>query len=163
MAQFLLPANSRVKRGRRYSAPAAGDGAAPRRVRRFKVYRYDPDSGENPRVDSYEVDMNDCAPMVLDALIHIKDSVDSTLTFRRSCREGICGSCAMNINGINTLACTQAVSDLKGLHSVRLLFDQLPQLLVERRPLPGAGRPSRRLSLAGGQSRRGGRRAAGPA
>ena len=114
MAQFLLPKNSRVKRGRHYP-PAEGSAAnGERRIRRFKVYRYDPDSGANPRVDSYKVDMNNCAPMVLDALIHIKAEVDSTLTFRRSCREGICGSCAMNINGINTLACTQAVGDLKG-------------------------------------------------
>ena len=150
--------------------------------------------------------------MVLDALIHIKDEVDSTLTFRRSCREGICGSCAMNINGINTLACTQAVSDLRGdvavyplphlpvvkdlvpdlthfyaqyavggavaqdqnaatagpgaaaiargsgedqlargVHPVRLLFDELPQLLVERGSLPRSCRTPRGLSLAGGQ------------
>ncbi len=114
MAQFLLPRNSRVKRGRKHVLPPSSAGNGQSRIRRFKVYRYDPDSGENPRVDSYEVDMAECAPMVLDALIHIKDEVDPTLTFRRSCREGICGSCAMNINGINTLACTQAISDLKG-------------------------------------------------
>ena len=75
-------------------------------VRRFVVYRYDPDSGENPRMDTYEVDMDSCGPMVLDALIKIKNEIDPTLTFRRSCREGICGSCAMNIDGGNTLACT---------------------------------------------------------
>jgi succinate dehydrogenase / fumarate reductase, iron-sulfur subunit len=63
------------------------------------VYRYDPDSGENPRTDTYEVDLRRCGPMVLDALIKIKNEIDPTLTFRRSCREGICGSCAMNIDG----------------------------------------------------------------
>jgi succinate dehydrogenase / fumarate reductase iron-sulfur subunit len=109
MAEFRLPANSRVQAGREHKAPA---GAS--RVRRFKVYRYDPGSGENPRLDSYEVDLDRCGPMVLDALIKIKNEVDATLTFRRSCREGICGSCAMNIDGTNTLACTQAISDING-------------------------------------------------
>ena len=68
-------------------------------MRRFRIYRFDPDSGENPRVDTYEVDMAKCGPMVLDALIKIKNEIDPTLSFRRSCREGICGSCAMNIDG----------------------------------------------------------------
>jgi succinate dehydrogenase / fumarate reductase iron-sulfur subunit len=66
-----------------------------------------PDDAENPRVDTYFVDMDTCGPMVLDALIKIKNEIDPTLTFRRSCREGICGSCAMNIDGTNTLACTK--------------------------------------------------------
>jgi len=109
MAQFILPANSRVEKGKSY--PAA-EGAT--QVRRFEVYRYDPDSGENPRVDNYDVDVDKCGPMVLDALIKIKNEVDTTLTFRRSCREGICGSCAMNIDGTNTLACTLAIDDIKG-------------------------------------------------
>ena len=65
-------------------------------------------------MDTYEVDMNSCGPMVLDAVIKIKNEIDSSLTFRRSCREGICGSCAMNIDGTNTLACTKAISDVKG-------------------------------------------------
>jgi succinate dehydrogenase / fumarate reductase iron-sulfur subunit len=78
------------------------------------VYRYDPDSGENPRVDTYEVDIDSCGPMVLDALIKIKNEIDPTLTFRRSCREGICGSCAMNIDGGNTLACTRAIDEVNG-------------------------------------------------
>ncbi len=109
MAEFRLPANSRVHAGREHKAPA---GAT--RVRRFRVYRFDPGSGENPRLDIYEVDLDKCGPMVLDALIKIKNEVDATLTFRRSCREGICGSCAMNIDGGNTLACTQAISDIRG-------------------------------------------------
>ena len=98
MPQFKLPANSRVRPGRHHPAPAAA-----KNLRTFRIYRFDPDSGENPRVDSYDVDMDACGPMVLDALIKIKNEVDATLTFRRSCREGICGSCAMNIDGVNTL------------------------------------------------------------
>jgi succinate dehydrogenase / fumarate reductase iron-sulfur subunit len=109
MAEFRLPANSRLRSGRQYKAPA-GAGT----VRRFRVYRYDPDGGQNPRLDTYEVDLDRCGPMVLDALIKIKNEIDPTLTFRRSCREGICGSCAMNIDGVNTLACTQAIRDIAG-------------------------------------------------
>jgi len=109
MADFSLPKNSRIRKGRHYPA-AAGAG----NVRRFVVYRYDPDTGENPRIDTYEVALDTCGPMVLDALIKIKNEIDATLTFRRSCREGICGSCAMNIDGGNTLACTQAIGDIRG-------------------------------------------------
>jgi succinate dehydrogenase / fumarate reductase, iron-sulfur subunit len=109
MAQFRLPQNSRIGPGRTHAAPAGA-----KEVRTFRIYRFDPDSGENPRVDSYQVDLAACGPMVLDALIKIKNEVDSTLTFRRSCREGICGSCAMNIDGVNTLACTKATADIRG-------------------------------------------------
>jgi len=109
MVEFSLPANSRVKPGRTHKAP---NGAG--NVRRYQVYRYDPDSGENPRVDTYEVDADSCGPMVLDALIKIKNEMDPTLTFRRSCREGVCGSCAMNIDGKNTLACTKGNDEVKG-------------------------------------------------
>ena len=94
MAEFSLPANSKVEIGYTHEAP---EGALDSRS--FKVYRYDPDKEENPRIDTYEIDLEDCGPMVLDALIKIKNEVDTTLTFRRSCREGICGSCAMNIDG----------------------------------------------------------------
>jgi succinate dehydrogenase / fumarate reductase iron-sulfur subunit len=107
MAEFTLPANSKVDTGKKWSAP---DGA--KNLKTFKIYRWDGDSGENPRVDSYEIDMDTCGPMVLDALIKIKNEVDSTLTFRRSCREGVCGSCAMNIDGTNALACTKYISDV---------------------------------------------------
>ena len=113
MAQFRLPRNSRIQKGQHF--PAA-DGAGD--VRRFAVYRYDPDAAENPRMDTYDVDMATCGPMVLDALIKIKNEIDPTLTFRRSCREGICGSCAMNIVGSNTLACTLPTADVKGVVSV---------------------------------------------
>ena len=109
MAEFRLPANSKIRKGKHFAAP---EGA--KQVRRFVVYRYDPDSGENPRTDTYEVDLERCGPMVLDALIKIKNEIDPTLTFRRSCREGICGSCAMNIDGVNTLACTIAISEARG-------------------------------------------------
>ena len=94
MVEFALPANSKVKPGKTHAAPAGA-----KRPRDFKIYRYNPDTPENPRLDTYIVDLDDCGPMVLDALIKIKNEVDSTLTFRRSCREGICGSCAMNIDG----------------------------------------------------------------
>jgi succinate dehydrogenase / fumarate reductase iron-sulfur subunit len=109
MAEFRLPANSKIRKGKHFAAP---EGA--KQVKRFVVYRYDPDSGENPRTDTYEVDLDRCGPMVLDALIKIKNEIDPTLTFRRSCREGICGSCAMNIDGVNTLACTIAISEARG-------------------------------------------------
>ena len=97
VAEFTLPPNSQIRKGRHF--PADGGSG---NVRRYVVYRYDPSSGDNPRMDTYEVDMDNCGPMVLDALIKIKNEIDPTLTFRRSCREGICGSCAMNINGTNT-------------------------------------------------------------
>jgi succinate dehydrogenase / fumarate reductase, iron-sulfur subunit len=109
MAEFSLPANSKIKKGRRFPAPKGS-----KNVKKFNIYRWAPEDGENPSVDSYELDMDSCGPMVLDAIIKIKNEIDPTLTFRRSCREGICGSCAMNIDGTNTLACTKAISDCKG-------------------------------------------------
>jgi succinate dehydrogenase / fumarate reductase iron-sulfur subunit len=109
MALFTLPANSKIGQGRFHSSPEAA-----KNPKHFQIYRWDPDSGENPRTDIYPVDLNECGPMVLDALIKIKNEVDPSLTFRRSCREGICGSCAMNIDGTNTLACTKPIEDIKG-------------------------------------------------
>ena len=109
MAQFRLPVNSRVKPGKTF----AGDDQA-KNVKKISVYRYDPDAGKNPTLDTYDVDMDKCGPMVLDALIKIKNEIDPTLTFRRSCREGICGSCAMNIDGVNTLACLKPVEEVRG-------------------------------------------------
>jgi succinate dehydrogenase (ubiquinone) iron-sulfur subunit len=76
------------------------------RIKTFHIYRWNPDEpASKPRMQSYTLDLNKTGPMMLDALIRIKNEVDPTLTFRRSCREGICGSCAMNIDGVNTLAC----------------------------------------------------------
>jgi succinate dehydrogenase / fumarate reductase iron-sulfur subunit len=109
MVEFALPKNSRIKPGKTWPKP---DGV--KNIKAFRVYRWDPDSGDNPRLDTYHLDLDDCGPMVLDALNKIKDEVDATLTFRRSCREGVCGSCAMNIDGTNTLACTKYLSDVKG-------------------------------------------------
>lgn len=118
MVEFALPANSKInKDGKRYSA---ANGANPKRVKKFNVYRWNPEDldetgkPKNPRIDTYEIDLDNCAPMVLDALIKMKDEMDPSLTFRRSCREGICGSCAMNIDGTNTLACTKPIAEVKG-------------------------------------------------
>jgi succinate dehydrogenase / fumarate reductase, iron-sulfur subunit len=109
MAEFSLPANSKPRAGKTVPAPP---GAT--RVREFKIYRWNPDDGKNPVIDSFSLDLDQCGPMVLDALIKIKNEVDTTLTFRRSCREGICGSCAMNIDGVNTLACVNAIEGIRG-------------------------------------------------
>ena len=111
MTEFRLPANSRYT-----DQPGRHHPAAPgtRHVREFRLYRWDPDSQEPPRIDRFEVDLDHCGAMVLDALIKIKNEMDSTVTFRRSCREGICGSCAMNIDGVNTLACTLPIESIRG-------------------------------------------------
>lgn len=131
MVEFVLPANSRVQPGKQHKAAADA-----KQVKVFKIYRYDPDSGSNPRLDSYEVDLATCGPMVLDALLKIKNEIDSTLTFRRSCREGICGSCAMNIDGTNTLACLKPIEDVKGdvkiypLPHMPIVKDLVPDLTI---------------------------------
>ena len=128
MAEFSLPANSKISEGKTLRDSSSGD------LRTVRIYRWDPDSGENPRVDTYEVDMKACGPMILDVLIRIKDNIDSTLTFRRSCREGICGSCAMNIDGVNTLACTRSVAEVEGdikiypLPHMSVIKDLVPDL-----------------------------------
>jgi succinate dehydrogenase / fumarate reductase, iron-sulfur subunit len=127
MVEFALPKNSRVAAGKTW--PAKPGAKSPRK---FAVYRYDPDGGGNPRLDTFELDEADCAPMVLDALIKIKNEIDPTLTFRRSCREGVCGSCAMNIDGTNTLACTKPWSDVKGAVKVY----PLPHLPVVKDLVP---------------------------
>jgi succinate dehydrogenase / fumarate reductase iron-sulfur subunit len=109
MAQFKLPAKSVVKTGKIVNTLEG------KNVKKFMIYRWNPDNDDNPRLDSYQLDLDDCGEMVLDALIKIKDEIDPSLTFRRSCREGICGSCAMNIDGTNTLACTKYIKDIKGI------------------------------------------------
>jgi len=127
MATFTLPKNSTVEPGKVHRAEAGATN-----VRTFKIYRWDPDTGENPRMDSYELDLDKCGPMVLDALIQIKNQVDTTLTFRRSCREGICGSCSMNIDGLNTLACLKPIEDVRG--DVRI--NPLPHMPVVKDLVP---------------------------
>jgi succinate dehydrogenase / fumarate reductase, iron-sulfur subunit len=128
MVQFTLPKNSKIRTGKTWPRP---DGKV---VRKFQVYRWNPDDGKNPQVDTYFVDMATCGPMVLDALIKIKSEIDPTLTFRRSCREGICGSCAMNIDGINTLACIYGLDEIKGdvkvypLPHMSVIKDLIPDL-----------------------------------
>lgn len=109
MVQLTLPKNSRLTTGKTWPKPANTSN-----LKEFRIYRWNPDDGQNPRIDTYFVDRTDCGPMILDAIIWIKNVVDPTLTFRRSCREGICGSCAMNIDGTNTLACTKGMDEVSG-------------------------------------------------
>jgi succinate dehydrogenase / fumarate reductase iron-sulfur subunit len=109
MVQLSLPKNSKMKQGKTWPKNAQA-----KKPRTFNIYRWNPDDAQNPRIDTYEVDLAKSGPMVLDALIHIKNEIDPTLTFRRSCREGVCGSCAMNIDGLNTLACTKHCDDIDG-------------------------------------------------
>jgi succinate dehydrogenase / fumarate reductase, iron-sulfur subunit len=129
MVQLTLPKNSRPVEGKVWPKPA---GATT--LTEYRIYRYDPDGQSNPRIDTYWVDRDDCGPMILDGIIWLKNKVDPTLTFRRSCREGICGSCAMNIDGLNTLACTKAMDEVKGtikiypLPHMPVLKDLVPDL-----------------------------------
>lgn len=127
MAEFTLPKNSKVKPGKTHTAATGAE-----RKKTFRIYRWDPDSNENPRLDSYEVDLDRFGPMVLDALIYIKNDIDPTLTFRRSCREGICGSCAMNIGGTNSLACTRDIADINGDISIY----PLPHMEIKKDLVP---------------------------
>jgi len=128
MAEFALPQNSKITKGRHIDATKSA-----KRAKTFKIYRWSPDDAENPRLDEYVIDLDQCGPMVLDALIHIKNDIDPTLTFRRSCREGICGSCAMNIDGTNTLACTKATEDCK---SAEIKITPLPHMPVVKDLVP---------------------------
>ena len=127
MVEFALPKNSKVAKGKHWPAP---EGVT--NIRRFDVYRYDPDTTENPRLDRFELDMDGCGPMVLDALIKIKTEIDSSLAFRRSCREGVCGSCSFNIDGVNTLACTSFIPE--GTKPVRIY--PLPHMPVVKDLIP---------------------------
>lgn len=114
-------------------APSAGKSP---QMKEFKIYRWNPDTpADKPKLQTYQVDLSQCGPMMLDALIKIKNEVDPTLTFRRSCREGICGSCAMNIDGVNTLAClcripkdTQSASKIYPLPHMYIVKDLVPDL-----------------------------------
>ena len=129
MAELRLPPNSKVRKGTTYKH--SGEAV---KLRNIRIYRYDPNSEENPRINIYELDLCKTGPMVLDALIKIKNEIDSTLTFRRSCREGICGSCAMNIDGTNTLACIKAIEEIRGdvkiypLPHMKVVKDLVPDM-----------------------------------
>jgi succinate dehydrogenase iron-sulfur subunit len=127
MVEIALPKNSRPTEGKTWPhAPSA------REEREYRIYRFDPENGKNPRIDTYFVDVEDCGPMVLDALIWIKNKIDPTLTFRRSCREGVCGSCSMNIDGTNGLACTRGMDEITG--TVRIY--PLPHMPVVKDLVP---------------------------
>jgi succinate dehydrogenase / fumarate reductase iron-sulfur subunit len=108
MAEFTLPKNSKIGAGKTYKAAPAGA----KRVATFRIYRWTRTTASQPAHRHLRGRPRRCGPMVLDALIKIKNEIDPTLTFRRSCREGVCGSCAMNIDGTNTLACTKAIADV---------------------------------------------------
>ena len=129
MVQLTLPRNSRVKTGKTWNKPPSSRG-----WQEFRIYRWNPEDGQNPHLDTYWVERKSCGPMVLDALIKIKNEIDASLTFRRSCREGICGSCAMNIDGTNWLACTRFVSETRKratvypLNNMRIIKDLVPDL-----------------------------------
>jgi len=127
MVQLTLPKNSTVKKGKIWPRP---DKAT--KVTEFRVYRWAPDEDDNPRLDSFFVDRDSCGPMVLDGLLYIKNHIDPTLTLRRSCREGICGSCAMNIDGSNQLACTTGMDEIK--HPIKIY--PLPSMPVVKDLVP---------------------------
>tara|TARA_A100001015_G_C15000734_1_gene718368 strand:- start:1125 stop:1913 length:789 start_codon:yes stop_codon:yes gene_type:complete len=131
MVEFALPRNSKINKNGNFYKLENTKGA---NIKNVKVYRYDPEDADNPRIDTYQIDLNDCGPMMLDAIIKIKNEIDQSLTFRRSCREGVCGSCAMNINGENTLACIKPIADIKGdiviypLPHMQVVKDLVPDL-----------------------------------
>jgi succinate dehydrogenase / fumarate reductase iron-sulfur subunit len=127
MVELRLPENSRVTEGRKHNAPKTNAN-----FKAFNIYRYNPELPDNPSIDTYYVDLDECGPMVLDALLKIKNEIDSTLAFRRSCREGICGSCAMNIDGTNTLACIKPIDSVK--HAVNIY--PLPHMEVIKDLVP---------------------------
>ncbi len=126
MVELSLPKNSRPTKGKVWPKPDA------KNLRELQIYRYNPDNSDNPSIDTYYVDIDDCGPMVLDALLWIKDNIDATLTLRRSCREGICGSCSMNIDGLNSLACTKGIDEIKGVIKIY----PLPHLPVVKDLVP---------------------------
>src|ERR1700692_4633716 len=108
MSEFTLPANSKVGKGKDWALSKPAEHA-----KSFQIYRWNPQKNANPTMDIFHIDRDECGPMVLDALIKINDQIDPSLSFRRSCREGVCGSCAMNIDGKNHLACLTPMDGLK--------------------------------------------------
>lgn len=130
MVQLRLPANSRVTQGQTWNSP--GDSG---RWKALRVYRWIPEEESLPRLDTYWIDLDRCGPMVLDALFKIKNEIDPTLSFRRSCREGICGSCSMNMNGDNGLACLEPIEK----YGSWLTIYPLPHMHVIRDLVPDLG------------------------
>jgi succinate dehydrogenase / fumarate reductase iron-sulfur subunit len=129
MSEFTLPANSKVGEGKHWALPHPAE-----RVKSFRIYRWDPAKNANPTMDTFDIDRDHCGPMVLDALVKINDQIDQTLSFRRSCREGVCGSCAMNIDGVNTLACLTPMDSLKKGTSRITPMPHLPWLQTDQPP-----------------------------
>ena len=109
MVELRLPPNSTITKGKKFASKIKDKS----QVKIFQIYRYDPEADSNPRLDTFKIDVSLYGQMMLDILIGIKSDIDPTLTFRRSCREGVCGSCSMNIGGTNTLACIAHVKDYK--------------------------------------------------
>lgn len=129
MAEFTLPKNSKVEKGKTFAVENAEN------PRKIKIYRWNPDEPDkNPRLDTYIIDQKTFGTMVLDVIMNIRDKLDPTLAFRRSCREGVCGSCSMNINGTNTIACLKHTDDIKGdiviypLPHMPIIKDLVPDL-----------------------------------
>ena len=104
---------------------------------KLSIYRYDPDRDEKPRMQDYEVELEQSDRMLLDDLVKVKIQ-DDTLAFRRSCREGVCGSDAMNVNGKNRLACITKIAELPDHVTVRPL-PGLPVLVQPAVPHAGVG------------------------
>ncbi len=125
MVQLTLPKGSQVSEGKIF-------GKEGQNTITFNVYRWNRESNENPRLDRFHIDKSKLGPMVLDALMFIKNQMDPSLTFRRSCREGICGSCSMNVNGTNTLACLKPIEtkeiNIYPLPHMRVLKDLIPDM-----------------------------------
>ena len=121
MVQLNLPQNSKILKGNYHK-----DKTNSSNLKKINIYRWEPSNDQNPRIDTFEVDMNNCGPKVLDILFKIKNEIDSSLTFRRSCAHGVCGSCAMNVDGVNTLSCIKSHTDIKG----ELNIYPLPHLKV---------------------------------
>ena len=109
MVQFNLPANSKVLKGNYFKSTTGS-----KNIKKINIYRWDPSKNENPKIDTFEVDLESCGNKVLDILNKIKNEIDPTLTYRRSCAHGVCGSCAMNVDGINTLSCMKSHKEING-------------------------------------------------
>jgi len=118
------------------SKGASASSRSGKRMKEVRIYRWNPGTDKAPRIQSYQIDLNECGPMVLDVLLKIKNEQDATLTLRRSCREGICGSCAMNINGRNTVACTAFIPE----GDKPLIIYPLPHMPVVRDLVPDLSR-----------------------